>query len=103
MSIPYVIAKVEKYRLARARARRKRIAILSLCGFGFLAIFAGSVIAGIALAKGREERAALRGERRRAIKERVQSALDLSDDDTPAAAYYDSEKGEFKKADKAKA
>ena len=101
MSIPYVIAKVEKFRIARARARRRRIAILSLCGFGFLAIFAGSIIAGIALAKGREERAALRGERRKAIKERVQSALDLSDDE-PAAAYYDSEKREFvKNAEKA--
>ena len=102
MSIPYVIEKIERFRIARARARRKRIAVLSLCGFGFLAIVAGSIIAGIALAKGREERAALRGERRRAIKERVHSALDLSDDDAPAAAFYDSKKGAFvKKEEKA--
>lgn len=101
MTIPFVSDRIERFRLARRCARRKRIAVLSLCGFGLLALVFGSVIAGIALYKSKEERCAQRSERRKAVRERVHDALDFSDDG-PVAAYYDSEKGEFaKKEDKA--
>ena len=101
MAIPYVSEKIAEFKLSREKARRKRMTVLILCGVGALLFFAGSVVAGVLLFKSSQERSERRTERRRAVRDRVREALDF-DDDTPVAAYYDSEKKEFvKKEEKA--